>query len=60
VPRPQLILLGRLARPHQIAQRFGAFVWNPHRRQIPGPVTARQSLGIAAVRFHSVARLHRH
>ena len=40
--RPQLVLLGRLVRPHQISQRLGTFVRNPHRRQISGPIAARQ------------------
>ena len=59
MPRSQLILLGRLARPHQIAQRLGACVRNPHRRQIAGSMTARQPLRIPPVRLHPVAGLHR-
>src|ERR1035438_4839660 len=59
VTRPHLILLSRLARSHQIAQRLGTFVRNPHWRQIAGPVAARQPLGIAPIRLHPVASLTR-
>ena len=57
--RTQLILLGCLPGPHQIAQRLRPFVWNPHRRQIAGSVTARQPLGIPPIRLYPVASLHR-
>ena len=60
MPCPQLILLGRFARTHQIAQRLGAFVRNPHCGQITGSVTARQLLCITPVRLYSVAGLHWH
>jgi hypothetical protein len=57
---PQLILLGCLTRPHQIAQRLRSLVRNPHCRQIAGSITASQPLRIAAIRLHPVAGLHRH
>ena len=58
--RPLLILLGILARPHQIPQRFMRGIGNPHRRQIAGAITARQLLGIAAIGLDPIARLDRH
>src|SRR6202011_2893016 len=57
---PQLILLRRFARTHQIAQRLGTLVQNPHRRQIVGSVTARQLLGIPAIDLHPVSGLDRY
>ena len=60
VPRPQLILLRRLARPHQIAQRLVLRVRHPHRRQVPAAVAPRQLLGVPPIRLHPIARLHRH
>ena len=57
VSRLQLILLGRLSSPHQIPQCFMRRVWDPHRRQFPGAVTARQLLRIAAVCFDPVPGL---
>ena len=59
VPRLQLILLGRFARPHQIAQRFVRGVRHPHGRQLPGAVAARQFLRIAAVGLHPISGLGR-
>jgi hypothetical protein len=59
MPCPQLILLGSFARTHQISKRLGAFVRNPHCRQITGSVTARQFLGIAAIGLHAVASFYR-
>ena len=59
VTSPQLILLRCFTRTHQIAQRLGALVGNPDRRQIAGSVTARQLLGIAPVGLHTVASLDR-
>ncbi len=59
MPRPQLILLGRLPCPHQIAQRLRTLVRNPHRRQIARPMAARQLLRIPPIRLHPVAGLDR-
>ena len=35
--------------PDQVAKRFVCGVWNPHRRQIPGPVENGQLLGVTPV-----------
>ena len=55
----QLILLGRLARPHQVAQRLRTLIRNPDRRQIAGSIASRQLLGITPIGLHPVAGLHR-
>ncbi len=47
---------GRLARPHQIADRLMAFIWDPDRGQFARPVQARQTHGIPAVCLHPIAR----
>jgi hypothetical protein len=56
----KLIFLGRLARPHQIAQSLVCGVRNPHRSQLAGAVTSRQLFRIAAVRLHPIPGLARH
>jgi hypothetical protein len=59
VPRAQLILLCRPPGTHQVAQRLVRGVWDPHRRQITGPVAPRQLGRIAPVRLDAIAGLHR-
>ena len=53
----QLILLRCFACTHQIAQRLGTCIRNPHCRQITGSVTTRQLLSITPVGLHPVAGL---
>ncbi len=60
VSSPQRILLGRLPSAHQIAQRYVCRVRHLHRRQISGPIAARQPLSIMPIRLDSIPRLHRH
>ena len=59
MPRPQLILLGRLPLPDKIAQRLGIFIGNPHCGQISGPVAACQLQRIPPISLHAVSRLLR-
>jgi hypothetical protein len=55
----ELILLGRLALPDKIAQRFGVFIRYPHRSQIIRTVTACQLQRVSTVRLHAVPWLLR-
>ncbi len=57
--RAQLVSLGRLARTHQIAPRLVRPVGDPHRREIPCLVAARQLAGVAAMGLDPLARLGR-
>jgi len=59
MPRAQLILLGRLPLPHQISQRLGGLIGDPHRRQISVAVTARQLQRVPPVRLHPISWLPR-
>jgi hypothetical protein len=59
MPRPQLILLGRIPLPDTIAQRLGIFIGDPHCGQITGPVTACQLRRIPPVGLDAVSRLLR-
>lgn len=58
--RAQLVALGRLARPDQIAQCFMGCIGYPYCGQIPATVAPRQSLGIASIGLDPIARFHRH
>src|SRR5215471_14268552 len=53
----KLIFLSRLASPYQIAQRLVVGIRNPHRRQLAGPVTPCQLLGVPAVSLHPISGL---
>ena len=57
---PHLILLGCFASTHQIAQRLGTLIRNPHRRQISRSIATRQLLSIPPIRLYSVTSLDRY
>ncbi len=57
--RAELVLLGGLARAHEVAQRFVGGIGDPDRGEIAGAVTAGELLRVAPVRLHPIARLHR-
>src|SRR6266849_1217132 len=59
MPRPELVLLRRLAGPYEVPQRFVGRVGDPHGGEIPCPVTAGELLRVAPVGLHPVTRLHR-
>jgi hypothetical protein len=60
MPRPQLVLLGRLPLAHKITQGLGGFIWNPHRRQIISvTVAAGQLQSISPICLHPVSGLFR-
>ncbi|SEI00133.1 hypothetical protein SAMN05216228_101595 [Rhizobium tibeticum] len=51
---------GRLASPHQVADRLMAFIRNPDRSQLARAMQACQTYGIPAVCLHPVTRTLRH
>src|SRR5206468_2899147 len=60
VPCTQLVLFGRLPRPHQVPQRLVRRVRHPHRRQVTAAVAPRQLFRVPPVRLYPIPRLHRH
>jgi len=57
VPRPQLVGLGIVACPDQVAQRLARLIGDPDRRQITTPQQAGELGRVPAVGLHPVARL---
>jgi len=57
---PQLVTLGCLPRPHEIAQGLVGGGRNPHRSEIATPEAARELFGVASVGLDPIARLHGH
>lgn len=60
VPGAELVLLGDLAGAHQVAQRLGGGVGDPHRREVAGAVAAGELRRVAPVGLQAVAGLRRH
>jgi len=54
---PLCVLFGRLARPHQVPQRFMLRIRYPNGGQRSGLIRARKPLCIAAIRLDAIARL---
>jgi len=58
--RAQLVLLRRLARPHQVPQRLVRLIRHPDSCEITGPIATRQLQRVSPVRLDPVAGFHRH
>ncbi len=59
VARAELVLLGRLAGPHEIPQRFVGRVRDPDWGEVAGPVAVGELGGVASVGLHPIPRLGR-
>src|SRR3989441_609817 len=55
----ELVVLGHLPGPHEVAQGFMGGVGDPDRREIARPVAARELGGVPPVGLHPIARLRR-